>query len=500
MLAFTGLDLMTTLRRHFREWTGNIGVLSARLILIVSLPKRRADDAEAEAEETWGFLTTLEVRQVGVEIGLWELRDGIPGLLVVPPQDRNGSAVKLELLNPVETLTRSAAAILNGLAAPAETRVVAVGAGALGSQIIINLVRAGYCTWTVVDDDWFLPHNLTRHYLGHYAIGSAKADVLSWVANGLLDGPRVATPIIANIRSSSKNEQLRESLQGAGVIADFSASVTAARHLALDIDSDARRISVFLNPDGTDLIVLAEDAERRTTLDQLEMQYYREVITRPELEQHLTRRGQRLRYARSCRDVTATMPQDAVATLAGVGARAVRTAMDRAEPTLAIWRTDEELNVSSIRSKPAPTVRLETEGWVFCTDTHLLGKLRELRAAKLPNETGGVLIGSYDLQRRIVYVVDTIPSPADSKEWPTLYIRGSEGLRQRIQEIDDRSAGWLQYVGEWHSHPDRHSCAPSSDDRKVFDWITTHLGVDGLPGLMIIVGQDDQLGVFLGQI
>ena len=43
---------------------------------------------------------------------------------------------------------------------------------------------------------------------------------------------------------------------------------------------------------------------------------------------------------------------------------------------------------------------------------------------------GGVLIGVYDLQRQVVYVVDTIPSPPDSAEWPTLYIGGCEGSLQ----------------------------------------------------------------------
>jgi integrative and conjugative element protein (TIGR02256 family) len=130
----------------------------------------------------------------------------------------------------------------------------------------------------------------------------------------------------------------------------------------------------------------------------------------------------------------------------------------------------------------------------------LLSRLRALRATKLPNETGGVLIGSYDLQRRIVYVVDTIPSPPDSKEWPTLYIRGSEGLRQAVQEVDRRTAGSLQYVGEWHSHPDGYGCGASEDDRKVFGWMTAHLSADGLPGLMIIVGAAGQTGIYLGQI
>ena len=54
----------------------------------------------------------------------------------------------------------------------------------------------------------------------------------------------------------------------------------------------------------------------------------------------------------------------------------------------------------------------------------LLAKLSSLREPKLPNETGGVLLGSFDVERRILYIADALPSPPDSEEWPTLYIRG----------------------------------------------------------------------------
>ena len=89
----------------------------------------------------------------------------------------------------------------------------------------------------------------------------------------------------------------------------------------------------------------------------------------------------------------------------------------------------------------------KTPGAVRVTAHRALRRLADLRASKLPNETGGVLIGVYDLQRRSTYVVDTVPSPPDSGEWPTLYIRGSDGLMARIQELSEYSGSQLEYVG-----------------------------------------------------
>ena len=37
-----------------------------------------------------------------------------------------------------------------------------------------------------------------------------------------------------------------------------------------------------------------------------------------------------------------------------------------------------------------------------------------------------------------IHVVDTILSPPDSKEWPTLYIRGSEGLLKQVNALLSR--------------------------------------------------------------
>jgi integrative and conjugative element protein (TIGR02256 family) len=135
--------------------------------------------------------------------------------------------------------------------------------------------------------------------------------------------------------------------------------------------------------------------------------------------------------------------------------------------------------------------------WRLRTDDNLLARLFALRADRLPNETGGVFIGAFDLERKVVYIADFIPSPPDSKEWPVLYIRGCKGLSERFQEIDQATGGMVQYVGEWHSHPNGCSTSPSADDRKVFQWLREHMHMDGLPPVMAIVGQGGNVRWFV---
>jgi integrative and conjugative element protein (TIGR02256 family) len=414
-------------------------------------------------------------------------------------QPASDKAVTLILLRPTPMLTREWAATLNGVHQN-DTRITAVGAGALGSQVLLNLVRAGYGKWTVIDQDVLLPHNLARHQCDGFTMGYPKANVVSVTCNGMFDTERPVTAVVADVLAQKDREAVREPLSAAEVILDMSASVSVARYLTIDLESTARRMSLFLNPSGTSVVLLAEDPARKHRLDYLEMLYYREVIRNEDLLQHLYSQGMPLRYANGCRDVTARLSQEAVAAFAGIGSRAIRQAVASGEASITIWTANADLTTQRINVPPLVPEMMRMLDWKLLIDDDLHRELYRLRETKLPNETGGVLVGSYDCQRKIVYVLDTVPSPPDSKEWPTLYIRGSEGLQAQIEQVSRRSGTWLSYVGEWHSHPDGCGVTPSRDDTKVFEWLTERMFLDGYPPLMAIVGDKGQCEWLFGTL
>jgi hypothetical protein len=82
---------------------------------------------------------------------------------------------------------------------------------------------------------------------------------------------------------------------------------------------------------------------------------------------------------------------------------------------------------TSCGATPAPVAMRRRRGWSIVLDGWLLEKLLRLRSERLPNETGGVLIGAFDTFHRVCSIVDVLSSPPDSKEWPTSYIRGCLG-------------------------------------------------------------------------
>jgi integrative and conjugative element protein (TIGR02256 family) len=487
LLLPAGVDLLAVLRTRCAAWMQQPDVSGLSLMLIIMLPKARHDGGAVEAIDCRAFLLTETVGELQQALGQYGTAKPPPSPGSAPVA-RAAKGIVLSYLNPVFELTRDRAATLNGYPAAADVRVAAVGAGALGSQMCMNLLRAGWGRWEVIDDDYLLPHNLARHALDGLFVGYPKAQAMSITALAMFpqDGLVVSHVAADLLEPGTQAAAVARALGSAQVILDLSASVTVARYLALDAAAAGRRVSLFLNPAGTDLVCLAEDRERSLQLDLLEMQYYRHVLNTPELADHLRVAGQPIRYGQTCRDMSATLQQDRIAALAAAGSRAVRHVVEGSAARIAIWRTDDELSISRIEISAAPVRQWSAAGWRVRTDRWLLDRVAELRRIRLPRETGGVLVGAFDMERKIIYVVDVLPSPADSIEQTISYIRGSDGLQAHVDEIDLVSGGMLGYVGEWHSHPSGYDATPSADDRRLFTWIGEHTRYRGRPPVMLI--------------
>ena len=429
LTADSGLNLTQMLREELRRWLEDPDVeterlLGARLALIVRLPKTREPGGSTEVIEVRAFMVEMTVGEIGSDIGVWEMNDGRPGLLIAPDETKVGQGVQLIPLNAHGAFSRSQAAAANGYGPPTRTQIAAIGVGALGSQVVSNLVRSGFGQWALIDGDVLLPHNLARHALDGLYLGCPKALALAGVSNGIIGDGQIAGGIVADVLRPGENGPLvQAALSDAEVILDMSASIPVARHLCRDVKAQGRRISLFLNPSGTALTLLAEDRARQIPLDMLEMRLYREIADNPELSGLLETTG-RLRTGQSCRDQSTQISQDLVALHAAIGSHAVRRVLDSEFAQISTWRVEPNTHaVSAIQSKPAQPTKRRLGKWTVYMDSQLQEKLAGLRRERLPNETGGILIGASDMQRGLIYVVGAIASPEDSEESPTSYVR-----------------------------------------------------------------------------
>lgn len=491
-LSTENTDFLDALRQHLAASKGHSGFSwDHKLLLIVRMPKQRTVEGPIEGMEVWAFATIGKLAEIGTDVGIWRAQPNKVVELFYTDTTRTGQQSPLVLLNPVCALTRELAAAYNGVF-PTTTRFVAIGAGSLGSQVVNNLVRAGQGNWVWLDEDYYQPHNTARHYLPGSAVGLSKAEAMASTLQSIYEQADVQA-IAANVLRPVSDSVLA-AYEAAEVVLDMSASVAVARHLTLGITSPGRRLSLFLNPSGTDLVLLAEPRDRTLRLDQLEMEYYQALLRQPDLQSHLHLAGRPIRYSHACRDVSVRLPQDQVALHAAIGARAVRTTVAELEARLKIWQAQPDLTVTAHEIEVFPHTETVVGDWTVSLSQQLVQELHAQRQARLPNETGGILVGVFDTQQRRLYIVDLIPSPVDSLESPTAYVRGIEGVPAELARISECTGRQVVYVGEWHSHPDGYSIRPSEDDKNLFARLQRERQAEGLPAIMAIVGEDGALG------
>ena len=498
-----GLDLLNGLRSKIKQWYSEketAKVWDKVLILLIAFPKTRDANGHIEVTDIWGFHFVDSLQMVGEKIGVLEKGPNGIGLSIPIDETKSGEDLSLVLLTPIQSFSRSMAAKLNGSHLFKDLKISLIGLGALGSQVFMNLVRSGIGQWFIIDNDVLLPHNLARHYLFPEAVGHPKVDVLAYIANSFYDSELpTATAIKCDVLKSEQNKTVMDALSESDVIIDSSVSPAVARFFARDVDAVTKRISIFLSPSGKDLVVLAEPKDRSIKSDYIEMQYYRTIMHQPILTDHLSFESGDLRYGNTCRDISSVISQNAVAAHSAIASATIKKLLDNDLAFGAIWSNQGDF--TTIQMHPIDifnVTELEIGDWLICFDEWFIERIYVFREEKLPNETGGVLIGSYDSQRNIIYVVDTIESPPDSTEWPSVYIRGCRGLGKKIELFQKNTLNRLRYVGEWHSHGTGVGCQPSLNDKKAYKWLSESMRADGLPPLMLIAGDKMRWQFYMG--
>ena len=246
ILAGTKLELISELRDRLKQWQLSAEVLASYLILVIVLPKQRQSGGEIEHNEYWAFLLSKEISQLGAALGLWEVRSGtVGGILGGTVNESLVDGIGVEVLNPTFTLSRTGAAALNGTS-PSSLRIAAIGLGALGSQVVMNLVRSGFGVWMGIDEDLVLPHNAARHELTQWEVGLPKAHSMQLRLNAILDEAAMPGVLETNVLQPGANRaQLEDVLTNSDVILDLSANLAVGRKLAHYPNKDIRRCSLF---------------------------------------------------------------------------------------------------------------------------------------------------------------------------------------------------------------------------------------------------------------
>ena len=463
-------------------------------LLVLSIPIVRAIGSLPERQETKGFIIHSGLGELGVKGGALFENDGRYWAAHVigtgGGYSTDWSDLELEPVDVLPAFTKERARAANGIALAGPSGVLA-GAGALGSAIANMWQRQGWGTWTVIDPDHIKPHNLARHTAFTPHIGWYKTKVIASLEALLYPNQHAWKAIPASARNF-ENAEVANALDTADLVIDATTTLEFPRDLSTR--SSVKRVaSVFLTPSGLDSVLLMEDSKRAIRLDALEAQYYRVVINQPWGERHLIGNRGYLWAGAGCRDASAVIENELIQLHAATLVRQLRIKSHKSDAVIRVWHTDPGTGAVTVdQIAPAKQLVHNLESLKILWDDGLRTKVRQLRADKLPNETGGVLLGYFDLKLGHVYIVDALPAPPDSEGDTTGFTRGTSGLQDAVQRAQERTGGIVTYVGEWHSHPLKTSAKPSPADIYLLAHLASGLQADGLPAIMLIVGEHEE--------
>jgi len=460
------------------------------------LPKKRTEEEQEEEVEDIAFFISESLGELCKKMGIYIKQDDhMIHEKTVPSIDTDESEITDDtadvfVMKPIPSLDVNMAQKLSGIKRDIKNYLV-VGAGALGSQVITNLTRLGIGNWDILDNDILLPHNLGRHALFAEHAPLPKAAILSNQLDLLMDDIDFSKPILRDFL------EYKDSLADYDLIFDFSASTAAVRHMAIYSERPAI-ISAFMTKNGKYLICLYEGDDKSVRVDDIEYQLACACVINQELKSVLeVHDEQEIRYSGACGDITTILPQDRVAVHAGIVSSYIKQNIDNSRTIISICELTDDCLVKRHNISPSRVQVHQVKDWEMRLSEKVIKKMMDHRSIKLPLETGGVLIGGFDLYNKIVYIVDIIPSPKDSVEEPYSYIRGFEGLSEKVGKINNVSGRRLDYVGEWHTH--KNSVRPSRLDKLALNEQVAEMSLAGLPAIMIIIGDKGKYNILLHQ-
>jgi len=356
-------------------------------------------------------------------------------------------------------------------------KILFLGCGAIGSKFALHLVKSGQCKKiTFVDNDEITPHNLIRHGLLNESLGKNKAYAMKNVVESIYyaDKDSIKVDAINEDAISLFLGNNHEVLCQHSWLIDATASPVIRDVLVNENLPSALSICRCEIADNGKLgFISIEGPKRNPRLDDLLFFIFDLAIDHQEISNWLkSTKIQRdsnpdtileeIGIGISCNSDTMRLADDSVsfhASLFSLGFRKIaqkKSANNHGFLQISFNDIDRESNcvVQSYEIAPVSVILGENDKkWQIRVTADVQELLMQCLRKSNRNETGGLLIGQIDPKKKIIYITRILLAPPDSKCGPYAFERGVLDVPEEITKITESSGGMINYVGEWHTHP-----------------------------------------------
>lgn len=368
----------------------------------------------------------------------------------------------VEIQGHIEPFSTELAKYISGQPRPFST--LYIGAGSLGSKMILHDGRSGNRFIGVADNDSLLIHNLVRHELFAGDVGQNKAKAIVeqlklFYAVDNTDHIKAYAKSVVLMNAEFAEYQL---------LVDTTASAQVKNYLVLHtLPVGIRYCKAEIADVGELGLFYAEGVNRNPRMDDLvnltcflatqnsALQKWREGDANREIDT--------LNIGLGCSSATTVMADDIISFHASVFSRIMANLI---HPTIPDDKGMIALNViQNSNAMPQISAQLievapfelfdcqQGSGWQLRFSSGISAKLFALLKKYKPIETGGVLVGIASYKTKVIHVFDIITEPQDSKGSCNGFTRGTKGLPAAIDQIKLETGDVIGYVGEWHTHP-----------------------------------------------
>lgn len=342
------------------------------------------------------------------------------------------------------------------------TKTLFLGAGSLGSKMIIHEARSGNLNVGVVDGDDLLQHNLVRHSLFSNRVGLNKAMAVINEIESMFESDdrkglaKFDFPV--NLVASNKLTDYK-------VIIDTTASIDTLNWLVNEKLSKVTIVRGEIADEGKLGLLYIEGSERNPRIDDLVNFTYYQALRDKEIRSWRINDSKReifnLSVGLGCSSTTTILGDDTISLHASLFSKVVYQYGVNSQ------KKEGLIYLNKIADGPVPTAKTEfklvkpfdsykclcNSGWEIRLCAGLADKMISLCNAKKNKETGGVLVGMCNYKTKVIHIFDIIVEPRGSSGTYCGFIRGSIGLPAEINSIKEATGNVIGYIGEWHTHP-----------------------------------------------